>query len=102
MDHIMNRYLKFIVALIALIPGWVIAQPKPDSLQGIAADAELTETRTEVPRLKAPAPFEMKDNTVLLELSEYAGYSGLIVANNGMEPNENSIFFKKHGFKVKI
>jgi NitT/TauT family transport system substrate-binding protein len=43
-----------------------------------------------------------KDNIVELELSEYAGYAGLIVANGGLAPSENSIFFKKHGFKVKI
>lgn len=98
----MKRYLTYLAAFISLCSSWALGQPKTDGLQGLAADAELTETRTEIPRLKPAAPFEMKDNTILLELSEYAGYSGLIVANNGMEPNEDSIFFKKHGFKVKI
>jgi len=37
-----------------------------------------------------------------LELSEYAGYAGIIVANGGLEPSEQSIFHKKFGFKVKI
>src|SRR6185295_10753064 len=46
--------------------------------------------------------YEPKDNTVAIELSEYAGYAGLIAANGGMEPNENSYFFKKHKFKVKL
>ena len=58
--------------------------------------------KSEVPRLAAAAPYAPKDNIVDIELSEYAGYAGLIVANGGLEPNENSIFFKKHGFKVKI
>lgn len=57
---------------------------------------------TEVPRLAAPAPFQMKDNTIDIELSNYPGYSGLVAANNGLAPTEESIFFKKHGFKVKI
>jgi NitT/TauT family transport system substrate-binding protein len=35
-------------------------------------------------------------------LSEYAGYAGLIVANGGLDANENSLFFKKFGFKVKL
>jgi NitT/TauT family transport system substrate-binding protein len=35
-------------------------------------------------------------------LSEYAGYAGFIAANGGLAPNENSVFFKKHGFKVAI
>lgn len=64
--------------------------------------AGLTETLYEVPRLAGPAVYQPKDNTVEVELSEYAGYSGIIVANGGLEPNENSIFFKKYGFKVKI
>jgi len=66
------------------------------------ADAELVETRTEVPRLKAPAPHELKGGVVEVELSQYAGYAGLVAANGGLEPNEQSVFFKKHGFKVKL
>jgi hypothetical protein len=30
------------------------------------------------------------------------GYAGLIAANGGLAPSENSVFFKDHGFKVKI
>jgi len=67
-----------------------------------AEDAKLVETQFEIPSLAAPAAYQPKDNTVLIELSEYAGYAGLIVANGGLEPNENSVFFKKHGFKLKI
>lgn len=85
--------------LCAWLSGQSFAQ---DGLSGAAADAELVETRTEIPRLKPAAPYQMKDNTVDVELSEYAGYSGLIVANNGLEPNENSLFFKKYGFKVRL
>src|SRR6266516_2891118 len=64
--------------------------------------AELVETQTEVPKLAAAAAYEPKDKTVEIELSEYAGYAGLIVANGGLTPNENSIFSKKHGFKLAI
>src|SRR5687768_15632538 len=63
-----------------------------------SAPAELVETQTEVPPLAAPAAYQPKDNIVDIELSEYAGYAGLIVANAGLEPNENSHFFRKHGF----
>jgi NitT/TauT family transport system substrate-binding protein len=69
---------------------------------GMIDDSELVETRTEVPKLAAPAPYEMKDGVLEVELSEYAGYAGLIVANGGLAPSEDSIFFKKHGFKVKL
>ena len=64
--------------------------------------AELVETQTEIPALAAPAAYQPKDNTVDVELSEYAGYAGLIAANGGLEPNTNSLFFKKHGFKVRL
>ena len=60
------------------------------------------EAATEVPALAPAALYPMKDNTFDLELSEYAGYAGLIAANGGLEPSENSYFFKKHGFKVRI
>jgi NitT/TauT family transport system substrate-binding protein len=64
--------------------------------------AELVETQTEAPKLAPPGAYQPKDNTVDIELSEYAGYAGLIAANSGLEPNENSLFFKKHGFKLRI
>lgn len=60
------------------------------------------EAQTEVPALAPAALYPMKDNTFDLELSEYAGYAGLIAANGGLEPSENSYFFKKHGFKVRL
>ncbi|HMJ66947.1 MAG TPA: hypothetical protein VK615_16510, partial [Candidatus Binatia bacterium] len=64
--------------------------------------AELVETQTEAPKLAPAGTYQPKDNTLDIELSEYAGYAGLIAANGGLESNENSIFFKKHGFKVRI
>lgn len=55
------------------------------------------------PGALAPAgTYVPKDNLVEIELSEYAGYSGLIAANGGLEPSENSVFFKKAGFKVRL
>jgi NitT/TauT family transport system substrate-binding protein len=67
-----------------------------------AGGAKVAETQTAVPRLAAPAAYLPKDNVVDVELSEYAGYSGLIVANGGLEPNDNSVFAQKHGFKLRI
>jgi len=58
--------------------------------------------KSEVPRLAGAAPFTMKDNIVPIEISEYAGYAGIIAANGGLEPSENSVFFKNGGFKVKL
>lgn len=54
------------------------------------------------PKLGAAQPFRMTDDTVVLNLSEYAGYAGIILANNGLEPNANSWFTQNGGFKLKI
>jgi NitT/TauT family transport system substrate-binding protein len=66
-----------------------------------AEEVELATTQTEVPKLVAPGAYTPKDDIVEIELSEYAGYAGLIVANGGLDPNENSVF-AKHGFRLKI
>jgi NitT/TauT family transport system substrate-binding protein len=62
----------------------------------------LVETQIEVPPLSAPGVYQPQGDTIDVELSEYAGYAGLIVANGGLEPSETSVFWRKHGFKVRI
>ncbi|MSU21130.1 MAG: hypothetical protein EXS30_07015 [Pedosphaera sp.] len=81
------------------------ADSRPSAARSEPASAgipELVETQTTCPQLAPAGIYQPKDNTIEIELSEYAGYSGLVVANGGLEPNENSVFFKKHGFKVKL
>ncbi len=98
---ITTRFLPLLS--LALLAFATPAQVKKDTgLANLSADAELVETRAEVPRLKDAATYAMKDNTVEIEISQYAGYAGLVAANNGLEPTENCLFFKKHGFKVKL
>ena len=67
-----------------------------------APDLKFAETQFEIPKLAAPGVYLPKDNIIDIELSEYAGYAGLIVANGGLEPNDESVFAKKYGFKVRI
>lgn len=71
------------------------AAPK-EPVKGLAA------TLQEPAVVMPPATYTPKDNIVEIELSVYAGYAGLIYANGGLEPNENSYFFKTYGFKPKI
>jgi len=54
------------------------------------------------PALEAAATYTPKDNVIQIDISEYAGYGGLIVANGGLDPNPDSLFAKEYGFKVKI
>jgi NitT/TauT family transport system substrate-binding protein len=65
-------------------------------------EPEVAEVKVEVPRLSPPAAYNYRDNIVPIEISEYAGYAGLIAANGGMDPTEGSFFFKNYGFKVKL
>lgn len=83
-------------------PAGAPAQPAAGAPDKGLADLDFVAAQTAVQQLAPPAPYEPKDNIVELELSEYAGYSGLIVANGGLAPSENSYFFQKHGFKVKL
>lgn len=81
------------------------ANPGPASTAAKAAKldaADFIAPLNACPLLPPAGAYVPKDNIVDLELSEYAGYSGLIVANGGLEPSENSVFFRKHGFKVRI
>ena len=63
---------------------------------------DVAEVQVEVPRLSPAGTVQISDNIVPIEISEYAGYAGLIAANGGLEPSENSVFFKNHGFKVRL
>jgi NitT/TauT family transport system substrate-binding protein len=78
------------------------SSPPTESAESAESAPEVQEAKVEVPKLSPPAAFQFRDNTVPIEISEYAGYAGLIVANGGFEPTENSLFFKNHGFKVRL
>ncbi len=53
-------------------------------------------------RLPSAQPYKADGDTLVIELSEYAGYAGLIVANGGLEPNPDSFFTKSYGFQVRL
>jgi NitT/TauT family transport system substrate-binding protein len=76
--------------------------PPPAQPASALAASEVVETQTETPKLPPAGAYQPKDNTLDVELSEYAGYAGIIAANGGLAPNENSVFFKKYGFRVAI
>ena len=74
----------------------------PSSLGGGVAVPEPTEPVIGTPVLQSAAPYEMKNNIIDIDMSEYAGYGGLIVANGGLAPNPESIFAKQYGFQVRL
>ena len=46
----------------------------------------------------------MKDGKLVVQfpINIWPGWAPIIVANNGLEPSENSVFYKKYGFYVKL
>jgi NitT/TauT family transport system substrate-binding protein len=66
--------------------------PSPDPIEPVSG----------TPVLEAAAAYVPKDGVLQIDISEYAGYGGLIVANGGLAPNPDSFFAKQYGFSVKI
>ena len=104
----------FIIGLLGL-GGWLVlknrgakdaAAPAADGRPAATAPAgdapAPIEPVTGTPVLEAAAPYVPKDKVVEIDLSEYAGYGGLIVANGGLAPNPESFFAKEYGFQVKL
>lgn len=104
--------LVFTILFLAIVgfgvaKWWPKLKPAPGEKAVAEAKADgaaslIVETHTEVPRLGPTGVYQSKDNIVDLELSIYAGYAGIVAANGGLEPSDNSVFAKKHGFKVRI
>ncbi|MDG2123142.1 MAG: hypothetical protein P8J87_05560 [Verrucomicrobiales bacterium] len=115
----MTKFGKlFFTLLILAIASWATYNwvLKPDtagegtSSQGGSASIDTTSIDADafiaVPdrpdRLPAPQTYKPDGDTIIVELSEYAGYAGLIVANGGLEPNPDSFITQNYGFKVKF
>ena len=111
---------KFLSVLLVLgllaLGGWLVMQDMGKDAPGDATSAD-TGTRSEgaeaasvdpIEPLTAPpvldraAPYQMKDGILDVDLSEYAGYAGLIVANGGLQPNPDSFFAREYGFQLRI
>jgi NitT/TauT family transport system substrate-binding protein len=73
-----------------------------DPFEGIVPAVRMAPTLDTLPDLGEQATFVPLERTLRIELSEYAGYAGLVVANGGLRASENSLFFRNHGFKVEL
>jgi NitT/TauT family transport system substrate-binding protein len=116
--------MVLVIGLIGL-GAWLIwfrgrAAPKPDPApapKAAPAAARQAGPPTAKPAPRAPAPVEPlqgsplldaaaayvpSNNVVEVDISEYAGYGGLIAANGGLAPNPDSFFAKQYGFQVKL
>lgn len=104
-----------VLGLLAL-GGWLVMQDMGKDAPGDATSADSSarseaaegasvdpiEPLTAPPVLDRSAPYQMKDGILDVDLSEYAGYAGLIVANGGLQPNPDSFFAREYGFQLRI
>jgi NitT/TauT family transport system substrate-binding protein len=97
-----------LVAGLLTLGAYMVMRGGDDGAQAPAGETAasdepaVADVQVEVPKLSPAAAFQYKDSIVPIEISEYAGYAGLIAANGGLDPSEGSWFFKNHGFKVKL
>jgi NitT/TauT family transport system substrate-binding protein len=107
----MKRNFKtiFLVTLFAMF----LALPTfAQEVQVEAPDTNSATTVTEykfVPRETLPPvkgtsgyQWDEKEKIVVFPINVWAGWLPIIAANHGFAPNEESVFFKKYGFKVNL
>ncbi|MCS6976404.1 MAG: OmpA family protein [Gemmatales bacterium] len=56
----------------------------------------------EIPTLEPAGEYKPQGDIIDIELSDWPGYAPILVANGGLEPNNDSYYARKHGFKLRI
>lgn len=56
----------------------------------------------EIPALEPAGEYKPQGDVIDVELSDWPGYAPMILANGGLEPNSDSYYARKHGFKLRI
>jgi NitT/TauT family transport system substrate-binding protein len=94
------------MAAILVISQVQAAQPVPLEDPGgapITTVQEYTYKPSEtLPPVKGVSNYKWEDKTVVFPLNLWIGWMPIIMANGGLEPTEDSVFFKRYGFKVKL
>jgi NitT/TauT family transport system substrate-binding protein len=83
------------------------AKATPDDIPLlIGTNAATFVSRSGIPSVTGVSDYskEMKDGKVVVQfpINVWPGWAPIIVANAGMEPNEQSVFYKKYGFYVRL
>ena len=104
-----GKLFLVLMAMLAICFGVVQAQ---EAAVVEAPDNESVTTVKEykfVPRETLPPvtgtsgyKWDDKEKIVVFPINVWAGWLPIIAANNGFAPNEDSVFFKKYGFKVNL
>ena len=83
------------------------AQAVPDSIPLLAGtNAATLVDRSGIPAVTGAGEYskETKDGKLIVQfpINVWPGWAPIIVANGGLEPNDQSVFFKKYGFYVRL
>lgn len=105
--------LLLVLGLLAL-GGWLVLRdtvtadagtaraPAVQTQRGAVDAPDPIEPLASLPVLDAAAPYQPQGDIIDVDISEYAGYAGLIVANGGLAPNPDSFFARHYGFQVRL
>ncbi len=58
--------------------------------------------KDKLPPVQGASGYSFSNKVVEFPINVWIGWLPLIAANQGAEPNENSLFYKKYGFKVRF
>jgi NitT/TauT family transport system substrate-binding protein len=92
MDHSTRTYPMMRLLVLVLLGAWIAAADAPAPVA----------PRTGLGDLGAAKAYEPAGGIVDIDISEYAGYAGLIAANHGLDPSPDSVFAREHGFQVRL
>ncbi len=72
----------------------------------IGTNAATLVERSQIPAVTGVSDYkkEMKNGKMVVDfpINVWPGWAPIIVANQGLEPNDESVFFKKYGFYVRL
>ncbi|GAB4279012.1 MAG: hypothetical protein Kow0029_22620 [Candidatus Rifleibacteriota bacterium] len=108
----MKNYFRnlFLLTLAAILTSCslLIAEPQqveaPDTNSITTVKEYKFVPRETLPPVKGTSGYQWdeKEKIVVFPINVWAGWLPIIAANHGFAPNEESVFFKKYGFKVNL
>ena len=77
--------------------------PEAKDTAGVTTAKEYAYVPAErLPPVKGVSSYKFTDNTVVFPINMWIGWLPIVAANRGFKPNDESIFFKKYGFRVSL
>ena len=100
-----NTFCFLLLALFIAFTGMASAQVEAPDTNSVTTVKEYKFVPRELlPPVKGTSSYKWddKEKIVVFPINVWAGWLPIIAANHGFAPNEESVFFKKFGFKVDL